>query len=116
MMPEWYDCVESPLTELVHILRNSGFNTTCSCGHYPSPYIEMELYQDDDITRLWVLLTEKGYKNWQVNGYKNQDGSGCLVIRFFPETNPCVDAGEEMTTLVPLKEVLAVSKELRRSQ
>jgi len=107
-LPVWYDCIEDPLKELIYILRNSGFNTFCSCGHYPSPHIQIEFYQDSDITRLWNLLTERGYINWQVGAYKNQDGTGNITIFFFPSD------GEHKSSkdgLVPLKEILKIDQE-----
>ncbi len=51
---------------LVKLLRDNGFNTFCSCGHYPNPYIQIEWYSDEDITRLWTLLTENNYANWVI--------------------------------------------------
>ena len=107
MLPEWYECIESPLKELVHTLRNIGFNTTCSCGHYSRPYVQMEFYQDSDITNLWNILTEKGYIHWQVSGYKNADGTGCLTIYFFPPDN----LHKSPKDLVPMKEILKIEKE-----
>jgi hypothetical protein len=36
-MEDWYDRIEEPLRELVRLLRNEGFNTTCSCDHLQNP-------------------------------------------------------------------------------
>ena len=65
-MANWYDQIEEPIRPLVRLLRDNGFNTTCSCGHTPEPYIEMEWYFDDDIKRLRSLLLENSYKNFEL--------------------------------------------------
>lgn len=91
MPPEkWYDCIEEPLKELVYTLRNNGFNTICSCGHFPKPFIQLAWYEDSDITRLWNLLTEKGYINWAISGYWRHTGwEKHMEITFYegPEWN-----------------------------
>lgn len=59
----WYEeYIEEPIRPLVKLLRNNGFNTTCSCGH--EMYIEMEQYVDDVVTRLYNLLYENGYHHF----------------------------------------------------
>ena len=60
--------IEEPLQNLITILRNNGFNTFCSCGHLPKPYIQMEWYSDNDITKLYNLLIENNYKKFIING------------------------------------------------
>ena len=65
------DVVEEPLKDLVQLLRDNGFNTTCSCGHLPSPYIQMEWYSDDEITKLCNLLIENSYKNFIIKAVWN---------------------------------------------
>ena len=83
ILPKWYDCIEEPLQELVHILRNSGFNTICSCGHYPKPYIQLEWYDGSEDTRLWNLLTEKGFKNWGITTGWRDTGERTAEIIFY---------------------------------
>lgn len=65
-MDKTKDIVEKPLEELVQLLRDYGFNTTCSCGHLPKPYIQMEWYDDTEITKLYNLLLEHKYKNFLI--------------------------------------------------
>jgi len=73
---DWYEkMIEEPLKDLVKLLRNNGFNTFCSCGHKPSPYIQMEWYDDLDITRLYSLLIENGYFGFVIEArweYQNE--------------------------------------------
>ncbi len=61
---KWFNHIEKPIRKLVILLRNNGFNTFCSCGCKPNPYIQMECYSDDEITKLYNLLIENGYKNF----------------------------------------------------
>lgn len=62
---DWFGCVEGPLRNLVRLLRNNGFNTYSSCGHLP-PYVQMEWYEDEQITQLYNLLVENGYYNFKI--------------------------------------------------
>ena len=64
MSEDWYQRIEEPLKNLVKLLRNNGFNTFCSCGHLPMPYIQMEMYEDAEMSRLYNLLTKNGYTNF----------------------------------------------------
>jgi len=88
------DMIEEPLKDLVQLLRDEGFNTTCSCGHLPTPYIEMEWRSyDDEIFKLYNLLIEHGYKNFFIKANwssGNCPGTGngrrrSLEIRFCPQ-------------------------------
>ena len=66
MKKSWYNRIEHPLKDVVKLLRNNGFNTTRACGHLPNPYIEMDWGSDGDITILYTLLIENGYKNFVI--------------------------------------------------
>jgi len=69
----WYEeAIEEPIRPLVKLLRDNGFNTTCSCGHKMS--VEMECYDPEDITRLYNLLMENDYEKF--------------IIEFYWETHP----------------------------
>lgn len=64
---DWYSKIipeDEPYAEeirkLVRLLRNNGFNTVSSCGH-DNILIQMETYEDSDMTRLYNLLEENGY-------------------------------------------------------
>jgi len=88
-MEDWYKLkIEEPIRNLVKLLRDNGFNTTCSCGHYPKPYVQMESHSSHEVDRLYDLLIENGYKNFcilltwncydDLNDYKKN-----LEITFF---------------------------------
>lgn len=57
----WYEeNIEPEIIPLVKLLRNNGFNTTSSCGH--KMWVEMEFYNDSDLTILQEILRENGYE------------------------------------------------------
>jgi len=67
---DWYKLkIEEPLRNLVKLLRNNGFNTTCSCGHYPEPYVHINCCETYEIDKLYSLLTEHRYKNFVIKFY-----------------------------------------------
>lgn len=41
---DWYETIEEPIRELVRRLRDSGINTTCSCGH--KMYVQADILPD----------------------------------------------------------------------
>jgi len=51
---DWYENIEEPIREIVKLLRNNGFNTTCSCGHEMD--IEGNIVIDYDLKRMHELL------------------------------------------------------------
>lgn len=61
---DWYQRIEKPIRPLVKLLRDNGYNTTCSCGH------EMYVMCDYDFAiSLWALynlLYENGYKQFKI--------------------------------------------------
>ena len=90
--------VEEPLKGLVATLRNHGFNTVCSCGHNPRPYIQMEWYSDDDVTKLYNLLVEMGYINFVIEAtwtYRINERN--LELTFYPK--------QELADIDKIKEV-----------
>jgi hypothetical protein len=51
----WYEeNIEEPIRDIVKLLRNNGFNTTCSCGH--EMYVEGDLLIDGELKKLHDLL------------------------------------------------------------
>jgi len=65
-MKNWYKDIEKPIKDIVYLLRNNGFNTTCSCGH--KMYIELTLGNHlDEVEKLASFLVENGYKNFRIN-------------------------------------------------
>lgn len=79
MMPDWYDIIEEPVREVVRLLRNNGFNTTCSCGH--EMYVEMECHDDREVTYMYNLLVENGYTGFTIMLHCTHR-SGCYIARF----------------------------------
>lgn len=76
-MDDWYKQIEEPVRELVKLLRNNGFNTFCSCGHKnPLPYVQMEWYAREDIQKLYSLLWDNGYKNFELHLFWPSSGIG----------------------------------------
>ena len=64
----WYEeTIEEPVREVVRLLRNNGFNTIVSCGHIGT--VEMEWYKDYEISKLWNLLSQHGYKHFVIDGH-----------------------------------------------
>ena len=57
------DMLEENIRKEVILLRDHGFNTFSSCG-CEKPYIQMEIYEDSDITKLYNLLIENKYNNF----------------------------------------------------
>ena len=52
---DWYnENIEEPIRDLVKILRDNGFNTTCSCGHNMD--IEGDIVIDYDLKRMQDLF------------------------------------------------------------
>jgi hypothetical protein len=65
--PDLYDELEPPIRPLVRLLRNNGFNSTCSCGH--GMWVELDVYgYMDDLERIRNLLLEHGYRDFTITG------------------------------------------------
>jgi len=51
----WYEeNIEEPIRDIVKLLRDNGFNTTCSCGH--EMYVEGDIVIDSELQRLHNIL------------------------------------------------------------
>lgn len=62
----WYkEHIEKPIRDAVRLLRNNGFNTSCSCGH--EMYIQCQHLTDGEVMRLDHLLFNNGYRNYTIN-------------------------------------------------
>ncbi len=61
-MTDWYDCIEPGIRPMVKLLRDNGFNTTCSCEH--EMYIEGRMSTDGELQRLDNLLFNNGFRNY----------------------------------------------------
>jgi hypothetical protein len=63
--PSWYGSLEPPIRGVVKLLRDNGWNTTCSCGH--GMWVELDIYTYmDDLEALRNLLIENGYKDFTI--------------------------------------------------
>jgi len=62
---DWYeDAIEEPIRSAVKLLRDNGFNTTCSCGHERE--IECDVSPDGEFKRLHDLLCGHGYRRYRI--------------------------------------------------
>lgn len=83
---DWYEQIEEPIRGLVKLLRDSGFNTTCSCGHLPNPYIEMAWLDDAEPRKLYNLLVENGYRGFIITAHWSSDLTPKhICLRFYPK-------------------------------
>jgi hypothetical protein len=65
--PSWYDSLEAPIRPFVKLLRDNGWNTTCSCGH--GMWVELDIYTYmDDLEHLRNFLIEHGYRDFTIRG------------------------------------------------
>lgn len=84
-MVDWYSGIEEPLRELVKLLRNNGVNTTSSCGHLPSPYIEIDWFDDRDVTKIYNLLVENEYGGFVITAcWSHIDATRYIRVVFHP--------------------------------
>lgn len=70
----WYQTIESEVRDLVKLLRNNGWNTTCSCGH--EMIIQIDIQNMDEMEKLGTFLIENGIKEFDIRGYLNNIGGG----------------------------------------
>lgn len=61
---DWYDLIEPRIRKAVRLLRDNGFNTTCSCHH--TMEVEGDLGTDGELNRLHHLLFNEGYENYTI--------------------------------------------------
>lgn len=66
----WYRTLDEGVRSIVHTLRNSGFNTTCSCDKRgqegQKPYVQCSWPIDNQLKRLHDLLYNAGHRNYQI--------------------------------------------------
>lgn len=82
----WYECIEEPVREIVKLLRNNGFNTFSSCGH--ARIVKMEWYKDHEVTRLWNLLFEHGYKWFTISAHWDASSPARRTLTLTLGSNP----------------------------
>lgn len=62
---DWYEgVIEKPVRDLVRLLRDNGFNTSCSSGHEMT--VQCEQVLDGEVQRLHNLLYNNGYRNYNI--------------------------------------------------
>jgi len=96
-MGNLYDQIEEPLKELVKLLRDNGFDTECSCGHLPNPYIQIAMNEGSDIDRAYNLLVNNGYKDFEIQAlwsFMPYDRRKYFDIRFNPKHEVLADISD----------------------
>jgi len=68
-MKKLEEILEPGIRDLVLLLRVYGFNTFCSCGHRAKRYVQMECYSDSEITKLYNVLKENGFDEFEIRFY-----------------------------------------------
>lgn len=62
---DWYEeTIEPEIRPIVKLLRNNGFNTTCSCGR--EMYVECEIITDGTLQKLDNLLFNNGFTDYKI--------------------------------------------------
>lgn len=69
----WYEQIEEGIRDVVKILRDNGFNTTCSCHHDMEVMVNM--FHDGEMMRLHNTLYNSGFANYALQWCMNvEDG------------------------------------------
>ena len=76
---EFYSGIEQGIKAMVRLLRDNGFNTTCSCEHDMD--VELDLIGLEDAERLWKLLFNEGHRNFHIVATVQIPPDGFPVIR-----------------------------------
>lgn len=58
----WYENIEPGIREVVFLLRNNGYNTTCSCEH--EMLVQGHFDPTDDLYMLDTILFNAGYEQF----------------------------------------------------
>jgi N-dimethylarginine dimethylaminohydrolase len=65
-MNRFYEDLEAPIRPIVKLLRDNGWNTTCSCGH--GMWVELDLpNRFDEVDVLASFLNENGIKKFKID-------------------------------------------------
>ena len=65
-MNEFWEGIEEPIRDAVRLLRDNGFNTTCSCGHEMSIELDEFGRHMDGVEQIASLLWDNGYKVFKI--------------------------------------------------
>jgi len=77
---EFWEYIDQPIREAVRLLRNNGFNTTCSCGSKMT--IEIDLGNHlDEAERMANLLYDKRYKGFKIECILQAPPGGVWIRR-----------------------------------
>ena len=79
MTTDWYDNIEPGIRDLVRLMRDNGFNTTCSCEH--EKYVEFEFGCAGALDDLYLLLFNQGYRAFKISSYIWMPPSGFAILR-----------------------------------
>jgi len=79
-MSDWYEIIEEPIREFVRLLRNNGYNTTCSCGH--DGVVECDFIPDGAMMDLDNLLYNTGHRNYTLT-WEIRRVEGCGYNRLY---------------------------------
>lgn len=63
-MANWYNGIEPKVRKVVRLLRDNGWNTTCSCGH--GMWIEFDFSTAHDLELLRLLLLDHGWGTFHI--------------------------------------------------
>jgi hypothetical protein len=61
---EFYEGIEAPIRKLVKLLRDNGWNTTCSCGH--GMWVELDIVGGQEMEVLRDFLIRHGYRDFTI--------------------------------------------------
>jgi hypothetical protein len=64
MSESWYNHIEPGIRPVVRLLRDNGWNTTCSCEH--EMYVDVDLHDLGDAERLATFLFENCYRKFHM--------------------------------------------------
>lgn len=61
----FWNNIEPKIKPVVKLLRDNGFNTTCSCEHTMT--VEISLMHIEDVEQIAMMLIEAGYRNFKIS-------------------------------------------------
>lgn len=99
----WYEeNVEEGVREAVRLLRDNGFNTTCSCHH--DLQVTLDICLGGELRRLHDLLYNSGLRNYSI-GYCMNVRDGYIVDQWVMLTLTNGDRAMQGQEVKPLKEI-----------
>ncbi len=86
---DWYNQIEPGIRKQVRLLRDHGFNTTCSCEHDMT--IQVDIHNGEEIQPIWYLLSNAGYRGFKIEASVSVPPDGFPTARaeiYFNEWRP----------------------------